>query len=660
MIAALQQALEWITQHPQWALALLFLTALIDAIFIVGAFVPAGVVLFGAGAVVALGSLQPWQAVVTAAIGALIGDAFSYWLGRRYGERLFSGRLQRRYPDLLLNGRRFFERHGAFSVALARFLGPVRAIVPALAGASGMGVAAFIAADLCAALVWAVVYVVPGIAFGASLGLAAEVAGRLATLLLALIVAVAVTVWLSAAIIRATQRHAEDWVCRMLDWSRRHRRLGKFGAALADPAQPETPVLAILALALLTISGLGLWLLAGSALHGYPLTIDAAIFQSMRDLHSPWGLALAHRLLQLGSLPVYAPVAVMTFACLIGLRKPRAAAHWVAAIGFAALLALGLMLIPTLRAPHAYFEALPPLAPLARDLVLTTAIYAFLPVLLATGRGIRQRRVLYGTAVALLMLVLVARLYVGAQWFSIELLSVVVGSVWAGLLGLGYRRHRPEHLPTRRVALPVIAAFAVSTALAWSAPQPPLQSAAAEQIVSASAWRDRTWHELPRSRVDFAGRDRQPLDLQWAGDRDAIAGRLIAAGWSAPPEATVSSSLRWLTREGPVAELPVLPQLHAGRHPALSLRRVIDDQREDILRLWPSGVRLSSGEPLWLGTITRVEARKVYTILRYPIGAGTPPVDAVLADVPGLDLQQRGEVWLLSLQATAAPAASPP
>lgn len=660
MIAALQQALEWITQHPQWALLLLFFTALLDAIFVVGAFVPAGVVLFGAGALVALGSLQLWAAVLTAAVGALIGDAFSYWLGRRYGERLFSGRLLQRYPEVLLNGRRFFERHGAFSVALARFLGPVRAIVPALAGASGLGIAGFVAADLTAALVWAVVYVVPGVAFGASLGLAAEVAGRLATLLLALIVALALTVWLSAAIIRATQRHAEDWVGRLLDWSRRHRRLGKFGAALADPAQPETPVLAMLAVALLTISGLGLWLLAGSALHGYPLTIDAAIFQSMRDLHSPWGLALAHRMLQLGSLPVYAPVALMTFACLIVLRRPRAAAHWVAAIGFAALLALGLRLIPTLRPPNAYFDALPPLAPVARDLVLTTTIYAFLPVLLATGRGIRLRRALYGAAVAVLMLVLFARMYVGAQWFSVELLSLVVGSVWAGLLGLGFRRHRPEYLPTRRVALPVIAAFAIGTALAWSAPPPPLQPASVERTVSPAEWLAEIWHELPRSRIDFSGRDRQPLNLQWAGDRNEIAARLAETGWTAPPEATVSSSLLWLTREGPVAELPVLPQLHAGRHPALSMRRVLDDNYEDILRLWPSGVRMSSGEPLWLGTIMRVEARKVYAILRYPVGVSSLPADAVLAGIPGVTLQQRGEVWLLSLQQTAAPPASSP
>ncbi|MEQ1438388.1 VTT domain-containing protein [Fontimonas sp. SYSU GA230001] len=660
MIAALQQSLDWIHQHPHWALILLFVAAFLDSLFIIGAFVPAGVALFAAGALVALGSLELWQAVVTSAAAAVIGDSLSFWLGRRYGERLFRGPLMRRYPEILLNGRRFFERHGAFSVALARFLGPMRAIVPSLAGAAGLGIPAFITADVISACAWAFLFVIPGVAFGASLGLAAEVAGRLAILLLVLLLAVTLTVWLSAAAIRGTQRHAEAWIGRLLDWSRRHRRLGKFGAALADPAQPETPVLAFLAVVLLVVSGLGLWLAAGSGLRSHPWTVDAAVFQSLRDLHSPWGLALAHRLLQLGTVTVYAPVAVTTFVCLIALRAPRAAAHWVAAIGLAALLTGGLRLIPTLPPPHAYFDALPMLAPTARDLVLTTAIYAFLPVLLATGRSVRQRRALYGTAVVVLMLVLLARLYVGAQWFSVELLSVVVGSVWAGLLGLGYRRHRPDRLPTRRVVLPVAAAFLAGTAWVWSSPPPIVHLASAEQIVSRSAWLDRAWQQLPRYRVDFAGRIQQPLNLQWAGDLDGIAERLSAAGWTMPPALGGSTALRWLTREGPVAELPILPQLHAGRHPALSMRRVLDDTHEDILRLWPSGLRLGSGEPVWIGTLTRVAPRSLYTVLRYPVGTIDPPVGELLAGLSGVAVQARGEVWLLSLAPPAAADAPAP
>src|SRR5690606_14458528 len=124
MTEALQQFLDWINAHPNWALALLLAASALDAIFIIGAFVPASIVLFAVGALVALGSLELWEAVLAAAVGAVIGDGISFWLGRRYGESLFANRWLRRYPEAVANSRRFFERYGVQGVMLARFLGP--------------------------------------------------------------------------------------------------------------------------------------------------------------------------------------------------------------------------------------------------------------------------------------------------------------------------------------------------------------------------------------------------------------------------------------------------------------------------------------------------------------------------------------------------------
>src|SRR3546814_7581753 len=43
-----------------------------------------------------------------------------------------------KHPELVGNGRRFFLKHGPYSILLARFLGPLRAVTPSLAAASGM------------------------------------------------------------------------------------------------------------------------------------------------------------------------------------------------------------------------------------------------------------------------------------------------------------------------------------------------------------------------------------------------------------------------------------------------------------------------------------------------------------------------------------------
>src|SRR5690606_18607137 len=158
-------------------------------------------------------------------------------------------------------------------------------------------------------------------------------------------------IWLTGLIGRRVQAHTEGWVGAVLDWSRRHRRLGKFGAVLTDSSQPETPALALLAAVLFGCGALWRYLFASPALPPFPGAVDAAIFQTLRDLHTPWGLALAQGALQLGEWQVYGPVALATFIVLVLLRKRRAAAHWLAALAFGALLSLGLHMVPTLAPP---------------------------------------------------------------------------------------------------------------------------------------------------------------------------------------------------------------------------------------------------------------------------------------------------------------------
>ena len=224
MLEHAQSLLAWIGAHPGESLVLLFLVSMLDAIFIVGAFVPAAVVLFAMGALVALGSLELWPTAFVAGAGALAGDALSFAMGRHYGERLFQSRILLRYPDFVAGGRRFFARHGGKGVMLARFLGPVRSITPAFAGASGMSWLLFVVADAIAALMWALVFLVPGVLFGASLGLAAEVATRLAGLLVLNIALLLFGIWAARAAIGLFSTRAERWVRDLLEWSRRHRR----------------------------------------------------------------------------------------------------------------------------------------------------------------------------------------------------------------------------------------------------------------------------------------------------------------------------------------------------------------------------------------------------------------------------------------------------
>lgn len=634
MLEQAQGFLDWVAAHPGLALGLLFLVSLLDAVFIIGAFVPASIVLFGAGALVALGSVDLWPTAGIAALGAVCGDGLSFWLGRRHGEALFASRWLARYPQTILNGREFFARHGGKGVMLARFLGPVRAVTPAIAGASGMPAWLFLLADSVAAYAWALVYILPGVVFGASLGLAAEVASRLVILLVLSGVALILGAWLSRTLIASLQAPMERGLGWLLDWSRKHRRLGRFGAALADPAQPEIPALASVAVILLLGSGLSWWLLGAGT---YPSAFDALVYQGLSDLQTPWGNTLAIAIAQLGDPSVYGPVAAAVLLSLLARRKIRAAAHWIAALAFGALISVGLNALPGLPAPREFYDDLRSAELIHRDLVMVIAVYGFIPVLLSTHRRPRVGQAAYAVAITLIAQIVLAKLYLGVEWWSQSAFSIVIGLLWLSALGLGYRRHGADRLFVRGFLLPVLLVFVAAAGLRWSAGFPDLQRvevATRLPTLTTERWWDTGWSELPTQRIDVRGEPGEPLDLQWAGTLPAIQAQLEADGWTQPAELDLSNILRWLTASETVSQLPVLPKVHAGRHPALVMRKPIDEETQWLVRLWPSGLRLAEGEPVWLGQIHAQAAATRFRLFRYPTATPAPQAGLPFAFTP--------------------------
>jgi SNARE associated Golgi protein len=74
------------------------------------------------------GILSVWPLQLSAILGAIAGDGFSYWLGHRYHEEILRRWPLNRHPELIARSEAFFHRHGAKSVFLGRFT-PVVACV---------------------------------------------------------------------------------------------------------------------------------------------------------------------------------------------------------------------------------------------------------------------------------------------------------------------------------------------------------------------------------------------------------------------------------------------------------------------------------------------------------------------------------------------------
>ena len=159
-------AIAFVDAHREWAGPLLFLVCFGESFAGVSLLVPGTSILLAAGTLVPSGVLDPAPLLLWSIAGAVLGDAVSYWIGRRLGG---SAKLMwpfSRHPALLDRGIRFFAEHGGKSVFIGRFFGPVRAVMPLAAGIMGMPSSRFWIANVASALLWAPAVLLPGAAIG--------------------------------------------------------------------------------------------------------------------------------------------------------------------------------------------------------------------------------------------------------------------------------------------------------------------------------------------------------------------------------------------------------------------------------------------------------------------------------------------------------------
>lgn len=157
--------LGFVQVHQAWGGPVCFLLAFGESLAIVSFFLPATLVLVGLGALAGQAGLPLLPLLVGAALGAALGDWVSFWVGRQFDERITGLWPLSSHPDLLVRARAFVERWGAPGVFLGRFLGPLRATVPLVAGLCAMRSLPFQIANCSSAVVWAVLVLTPG-AFG--------------------------------------------------------------------------------------------------------------------------------------------------------------------------------------------------------------------------------------------------------------------------------------------------------------------------------------------------------------------------------------------------------------------------------------------------------------------------------------------------------------
>lgn len=154
--------LAFVETHKAWTPAIAAGLAFCESIAVLSLFVPATVILLAVGAMVGGAGLDFWPVVAGGALGAALGDWISYEFGHWLGPGARTKWPLNRYPEMTRKAEGFIARWGVAAVALGRFFGPARALVPLLAGVLGMSRLPFQLANVTSAAVWAFVLLAPG------------------------------------------------------------------------------------------------------------------------------------------------------------------------------------------------------------------------------------------------------------------------------------------------------------------------------------------------------------------------------------------------------------------------------------------------------------------------------------------------------------------
>lgn len=162
--------IAFVREHHSWAPFIVAALAFGESIAVLSLVVPATVLLVGVGALVETGGLAFWPVWAGAVIGATLGDLISFEFGRCFQDRAKRIWPLSRQPEMVARGEAYTRRYGSGAVFIGRFFGPIRAVVPLIAGIFRMPRPVFLSVTVASALVWAFLLLTAGDAVGVAAG----------------------------------------------------------------------------------------------------------------------------------------------------------------------------------------------------------------------------------------------------------------------------------------------------------------------------------------------------------------------------------------------------------------------------------------------------------------------------------------------------------
>ncbi len=159
--------IEIATHSSNFLLLSAFVLAFAESLAFVGLLTPGTVAIGLLGALASHSQIEITKLMAITALGAFLGDFASFYLGK-FADKIFRGGKLQKLPQnsYVKRAEEFFYNYGGVSVFLGRFIGPIRPIIPFVAGMLKMKTATFIWWDLTSAVAWSVSVLATGYFFG--------------------------------------------------------------------------------------------------------------------------------------------------------------------------------------------------------------------------------------------------------------------------------------------------------------------------------------------------------------------------------------------------------------------------------------------------------------------------------------------------------------
>jgi membrane-associated protein len=156
IVLHLDRHLQWlVATHGPWVYAILFAIVFCETGLVITPFLPGDSLLFVAGAVAAAGGMYIHGLFIALACASFLGDNTNYWIGRYVGPRMFRRQDSRLLnPGHLARTQQFYDRYGAKTIFLARFVPIIRTFAPFVAGIGRMRYGTFLFYSFSGSIAW--------------------------------------------------------------------------------------------------------------------------------------------------------------------------------------------------------------------------------------------------------------------------------------------------------------------------------------------------------------------------------------------------------------------------------------------------------------------------------------------------------------------------